>query len=164
MRQKFLKLRERYRRRGKTLLYVDETGFEESVVREYAYGLIGQRVYGLRKGGNRSRTSFLGGLLNGKIVAPWTFKGTCNSELFNKWIEHELAPIINDDIVVIMDNAAFHKSLKTKELIENTGATLMFLPPYSPDYNPIEKTFGNMKNKRQNSPNIKINDLIIQSM
>ena len=63
-----------------------------------------------------------------------------------------------------MDNATFHKSKKTKELIENTGATLLFLPPYSPDYCDIEKTFGNMKSKRQNHPNIKIDDLIIQSM
>ena len=98
-------------------MYVDETGFEESAEREYAYGLVGKRVYGLRNGQNRSRTSFVGGLLDGKIVAPWTFKGTCDTVLFNKWIDCELAPILNDEIVVIMDNATFHKSKETKELI-----------------------------------------------
>ncbi|MFN5609385.1 MAG: transposase [Holosporales bacterium] len=67
------------------------------------------------------------------------FRGTCNTEVFNTWIEQQLLPILDDKSLVIMDNAVFHKSQKTKDLIESVGAKLLFLPPYSPDLNPIEK-------------------------
>ena len=63
-------------------------------------------------------------------------------------------------MVVIMDNAAFHKSEKTKELIQNTGAELLFLPPYSPDLNPIENSFGTIKKNRSNYPNIPLEQII----
>ena len=69
--------------------------------------------------------------------------------------------MLNENHVVILDNAAFHKSQKTLELIENTGAKLMFLPPYSPDIMPIENTFGTIKKKRKYNHNISIDELII---
>ena len=75
------------------------------------------------------------------------FKGTCNTELFNAWIEQVLLPELKPGQVVILDNAAFHKSPKTKELIESAGCKLLFLPPYSPDLNPIETFWANLKAK-----------------
>ena len=71
------------------------------------------------------------------------FKGTCNTEVFNAWIEQVLLSELKPGQVVIMDNAAFHKS--PKELIESIGYKLLFLPPYSPDLNPIEKYWANLK-------------------
>ena len=73
------------------------------------------------------------------------FNGSCNTELFEAWIEQFLIKELKPGQVVIMDNTSFHKSKKTKSLIESVGCKLVFLPPYSPDLNPIEKFWANMK-------------------
>jgi len=73
------------------------------------------------------------------------FNGSCNRELFNGWVEHFLIKELKPGQFVVMDNASFHKSQKTKDLIESVGCKLIFLPPYSPDLNPIEKFWANMK-------------------
>jgi transposase len=73
------------------------------------------------------------------------FNGSCNSLLFESWVEHFLIKELRPGQIVIMDNAAFHRSEKTKNLIESVGCKLIFLPPYSPDLNPIEKFWANMK-------------------
>jgi transposase len=73
------------------------------------------------------------------------FNGSCNTELFNSWVENFLIKELNPGQVVVMDNASFHKSQRTKELIASVGCRILFLPPYSPDLNPIEKFWANMK-------------------
>ncbi len=73
------------------------------------------------------------------------FNGSCNTRLFEGWVEQCLIKELKAGQVVIMDNAAFHRSQKTKNLIESVGCKLIFLPPYSPDLNPIEKFWANMK-------------------
>jgi len=73
------------------------------------------------------------------------FNGSCNTELFNNWVEHFLIKELIPGQFVVMDNASFHKSQKTRELIESVGCKVIFLPPYSPDMNPIEKFWANMK-------------------
>ncbi|MBL3284685.1 IS630 family transposase domain protein [Rickettsiales endosymbiont of Paramecium tredecaurelia] len=73
------------------------------------------------------------------------FNGSCNTQLIEAWLEKFLIKELKAGQVVIMDNAAFHKSQKVKELIESVGCKLVFLPPYSPDLNPIEKFYANMK-------------------
>ena len=73
------------------------------------------------------------------------FNGSCNRNLFENWIEQFLIKELKPGQVVVMDNAAFHKSQRTKELIDSVGCKLIFLPPYSPDLNPIEKFWANMK-------------------
>jgi len=73
------------------------------------------------------------------------FNGSCNTALFNQWVEQFLIKELKPGQAVIMDNASFHKSQKTKDLIESVGCRLIFLPPYSPDLNPIEKFWANMK-------------------
>ena len=91
------------------------------------------------------RESFVAGKIGSKIIAPFCYQGTCNTDLFNFWVEHFLLPELSVGQVVILDNATFHKSLKTKELIESTGCRVLFLPPYSPDFNPIEIFWANFK-------------------
>ncbi len=81
------------------------------------------------------------------ILAPLCFQGTCNTKLFDYWIEHFLIPELKPGQVVIMDNATFHKSRKTQELIEQAKCKILFLPPYSPDLNPIEKFWAWLKYK-----------------
>jgi putative transposase len=117
-------------------------------------------VHGIRSGHTRPRTSLLAALIDNKLTAPMLFEGTCNAVIFNAWIEHMLAPHLDENCVVVMDNAAFHKSIKTRQLIYKTKARLLFLPPYSPDFNPIEQTFGTLKRKRSYQPDISIDDLI----
>ena len=73
------------------------------------------------------------------------FNGSCNTDLFNNWVEHFLIKELKPGQVVIMDNASFHKSEITQKLIESIGCIIIFLPPYSPDLNPIEKFWANMK-------------------
>ena len=80
-----------------------------------------------------------------KSIAPFVFNGTCNTELFNNWVEQFLIKELTAGQVVVLDNATFHKSKKTKELIESVGCRVIFLLPYSPDLNPIEKFWANMK-------------------
>jgi transposase len=73
------------------------------------------------------------------------FNGSCNTSVFNSWVESFLIKELIPGQFVVMDNAAFHKSIKTRELIESAGCKVIFLPPYSPDLNPIEKFWANMK-------------------
>jgi transposase len=148
-RKRFLRLRERYVRRGKTLVHVDECGFAPLVTRRYAYAPKGQRVYGLTSGQRKPRTSLIAARINGGLHVPFLFEGTCDTEVFNCWLETLLCPRLTEAHVVIMDNATFHKSPETAQLIEKAGATLLFLSPYSPDLNPIEKDFAALKKNRE---------------
>ena len=90
-------------------------------------------------------TNIIAGLVNNKSIAPMVFNGACNTELFNSWVEKFLIKELRSGQFVVMDNASFHKSRKTRELIETVGYKAIFLPPYSPDLNPIEKFWANMK-------------------
>ena len=75
------------------------------------------------------------------------FEGTCDTDLFNVWLKQELLPSLTPGQVLILDNASFHKSVATRKLVESFGCEIFFLPPYSPDLNPIEKYWANMKTK-----------------
>lgn len=130
-RKNFLRLRERFARRGLRPVHIDECGFAPSAARRYGYAPKGQRVYGLISGHTRPRTSLIAARIEGRLEEPSLFEGTCNAEVFNEWLKRQLCPRLNGDHLVVMDNAAFHKSPETTELIEKTGAKLLFLPPYS---------------------------------
>lgn len=118
---------------------------EEGSCKEYAWSEIGRPVQGKRSGKTYKRVNIMAALNQGKCLAPFTFYGSCNTEIFNLWVEKVLIPELTPGKVVILDNAAFHKSKKTRELIENAGCHVIFLPPYSPDLNPIEKFWAKMK-------------------
>jgi transposase len=77
------------------------------------------------------------------------FEGTGNTQLFHHWLEKELCPLLNDTPLIVMDNVPFHRSEKTKQLITAKGAPLLFLPPYSPDLNPLEHDFATIKKIRE---------------
>lgn len=82
---------------------------------------------------------------NQAILAPLTFKGSCNTALIEGWVEHGLVPQLTPGQVVILDHASFHKSDTIRDLIEQAGCQVLFLPPYSPDLNKIEKFRARMK-------------------
>jgi transposase len=75
------------------------------------------------------------------------FEGTCNTEVFNQWLEHMLLPQWASGSTMVLDNASFHKSEHTCRLVERAGCQLLYLPPYGPDLNPIEKLWANLKRR-----------------
>lgn len=103
--------RERARRRGKTLVYVDESGFEPTASRRHAYAAKGQRVQGLVSGHKRPRTSLLAARIGPRLEAPLLFDGTCNTVVFNTGLAQYLCPLLTPQHVVILDNAASTKAL-----------------------------------------------------
>lgn len=107
-------------------------------------------MIGERAGKRFARESFVAGLKNKNIVAPFCYQGTMDNVLFNFWLSNFLLPQIGSGNIVIMDNAAFHKSPNTSKLISEAGCALIFLPAYSPDLNPIEKFWANLKKKIKN--------------
>ena len=88
-----------------------------------------------------------------KRFSPLLFSGTCTKALFKRWLEQSLIPALRPGQMVVMDNAAIHKSQEVRQLIGKAGCELLFLPPYSPDFNPVEKTFGTLRKRRQFMPN-----------
>lgn len=126
-------------------MYVDECGLQESLTREYARSLIGERCVTDIPGKREARTSIIAGLNQGHSVAPMMFKGYCNTEVVKTWVEEMLIPELKPDQIIIWDNASFHQSPEFKKLIESAGCTLLHLPTYSPDLNPIEKWWAKLK-------------------
>jgi transposase len=127
------------------IIWVDETGIEQQMHRPYAREIIGKRAFSNISGKRVPRTTLIAGYVQGRLTAPMHFKGTTDTQMFNMWIENMLLPELKPHHVVIMDNATFHRSEKTKELIESKGATLLFQPKYSPDLNKIEPQWANLK-------------------
>lgn len=127
------------------LVYLDESGFDHSMHRPFARAKRGQKVIGEVSGKFRKRISMIAGYCQNKFIAPMTFDGYCNTETFNIWLEKMLLPELREGQTIILDNASFHKSKKTIELVESVGCNILFLPPYSPDFNPIEKAWAHIK-------------------
>lgn len=128
-------------------MYLDESGIDENIVQERAWVQKGQTVIGERVGKYKKRTTVIAALNQGKIIAPFYFKGYTDTNVFLTWLKQCLIPDLRPGQVVVMDNASFHKSKKIEALINAAGCTLLYLPPYSPDLNPIEKCWANIKQK-----------------
>ena len=144
-RRSYLKKLHRFQAKGHPIVYIDETGFAPTCHRDYAYGPVGQRIYGDVGSARRPRQSLVGGYCDGKLLAPVLFEGTCNTDLFNTWLQEQLLPVLPPRSVLVMDNATFHKSQETRDVIKAAGHFVLFLPPYSPHLNPIEKLWSNIK-------------------
>lgn len=127
------------------LVYIDESGIDLTICKDKGWSVKGSPISAKKSGKYYQRTNIIAGLVNNKSIAPMIFNGSCTTDLFNSWVEGFLIKELKAGQFVVMDNAAFHKSQKTKELIESVGCKVIFLPPYSPDFNPIEKFWANMK-------------------
>ena len=145
---------------GKTIIYVDECGFADESYRRYGYAPKGECVLGLIPSQKTRTTTLVAARIGSSFTVPCLFDGSCNSACFNAWIEVFLCPRLSASDVVVLDNARIHKTLRTRELIEGSGAEVLFLPPYSPDYNPIEHDFANIKRLREYNSDITIDDVI----
>lgn len=131
------------------LIYLDESGFDLNMKKDYGWKSKGQRLYD-NKSGNRKnkRITVISAYSNQtkQLIAPMYFEGNTDAVIFNQWIEEFLIPELKSGQTVILDNAAFHKSSRTTELINSANCKLLYLPPYSPDFNPIEQKWGHVKN------------------
>jgi putative transposase len=126
-------------------VYVDECGLDESIHRDYARSPVGQKVMADISGKRAERTSIIAGLNQENTLAPWYFKGYCNTEVILLWVKEVFLPCLKAGMTIIWDNATFHTSSQIKKLIESAGCTLIFLPTYSPDLNPIEHYWAKLK-------------------
>jgi transposase len=127
-------------------IWTDECGIEEEVERYYGRCARGERLHADRSGKTRHcRTTVIAAYRQKKLEAPFRFKGHTNTTVFNTWVQRCLVPLLNPDDWVILDNGAFHKSPHAKKAIEDKGAHILFLPPYSPDLNDIEPQWASLK-------------------
>jgi transposase len=107
----------------------------------------GERLRAAIPHGHWQTTTFVAGLRNSGIIAPMVLDGPINGELFGAYVEQILVPELRGGDIVIMDNLGSHKGAGVRTAIEAAGASLLYLPPYSPDFNPIEKAFAKLKAK-----------------
>ena len=126
-------------------VYVDESGFDRHYCREYARAPRGEKVHEVVPGRGFKRTSIVAGKMGDKIVAPFLYDGTMHGEMFDVWFEEQLLAETPEDTVIIMDNASFHRKKRLFEIAGRHNRRLIFLPPYSPELNPIEHFWSWLK-------------------
>ena len=127
------------------LVFIDETATSTAMARAYGRAERGARCEAGVPRGHWQTTTFVGGLRYEGIAAPMVLDGAMNGALFRAYTEQMLAPELARGDIVIMDNLAAHKVAGVREAIERAGAWLLYLPPYSPDLNPIEMAFAKLK-------------------
>lgn len=127
------------------LVFIDETWASTNMARLRGRAPKGQR---LRMGiphGHWKTTTFVAGLRTDGMIAPWVLDGPINRDAFETYVEKVLVSELGPGDIVVMDNLPSHKGPRVREMIEAAGATLLYLPPYSPDFNPIEQAFSKLK-------------------
>ena len=127
------------------LVFVDETAVTTKMVRLRGRSLRGERLKGHAPFGRWSTQTFIAGLRTHGLTAPWIINQAMDRVAFDCWVETQLAPTLDRGDVVILDNLAVHKSQKAAKILKERGAWFLFLPPYSPDLNPIEMAFAKLK-------------------
>jgi transposase len=127
------------------LVFLDETWASTNMARRYGRCRRGQRLRSAVPHGHWKTTTFIAGLRLTGIVAPMVLDGPINGRSFQIWVDRVLIPDLRPGDIVIMDNLASHKRPGVRASIEAAGATVRYLPPYSPDFNPIEKAFSKLK-------------------
>jgi len=130
---------------GGRLIFLDETWTTTAMTRRYAWADVGARAIGHAPNGHWKTTTFLAGLTCEGLIAPFVLDGPINAECFLAYVEQILAPVLREGDTVILDNLSSHKNEQATRLIASAGARLLFLPPYSPDLNPIEMAFAKFK-------------------
>ncbi len=133
------------------LIYLDESGVSTQMTRLYARAPRGQRVHATVPGGNWKMLTILGAMDHNGMLAAMTVEAATDSDVFFAYLENVLCPKLRPGHVVVMDNLSVHKVDGVRQRIEATGARVLYLPPYSPDLNPIEKLWSKLKQGLQNA-------------
>jgi transposase len=127
------------------LVFVDEMGTHTSLAPLYAYAPVGQRAFFEVPRNRGKNTTLLTSLHSGGMGPSMTVEGATTSRVFETYVKRLLAPALRPGRVVVMDNLGAHRPKRIRELIERRGCELIYLPPYSPDFNPIEEAFSKIK-------------------
>lgn len=126
-------------------MFLDETGATTKMARRHGRAPRGQRLRASVPHGHWKTTTFIGGLRLGGMTAPMVLDGPMTGVWFQAYVEQVLVPTLQPGDIVILDNLACHRNAAARRAIEAAGASLLFLPPYSPDLNPIENAFSKLK-------------------
>ena len=126
-------------------MFIDETWASTNMARRYGRAPRGQRLRASVPHGHWKTTTFVAGLRLTGITAPFVLDGAINRNAFETYVARVLLPELRPGDVVVMDNLSSHKGPRVREMIEAVGASLRYLPPYSPDMNPIENAFAKLK-------------------
>ena len=127
------------------LVFIDETGLNTKMARLYGRSRKGTRCVDKVPQGHWKTTTFIGALRREALEAPWLIEGAMDGKAFLTYVQNCLCPTLQAGDIVFCDNLGVHKSPSVREAIEKRGATLRFLPSYSPDFNPIEQAFAKLK-------------------
>ena len=127
------------------LVFIDETWVKTNMAPLRGWAPRGERLAGHHPHGHWRTLTFLAALRADRIDAPCLFNGPINGESFTAWVEQALVPTLSPGDLVVMDNLGSHKGRAVRAAIRRAGAHLLFLPPYSPDLNPIEQVFAKLK-------------------
>jgi len=127
------------------LVFIDETGTSTNMARLRGRAPRGERLVGKVPHGHWKTTTFVAGLRASSLTAPCVLDGPMNGDAFLAYVEQVLVQTLKPGDIVVMDNLSSHKAPTIRQAIEAAGATLLYLPPYSPDFNPIEQLFAKLK-------------------
>ncbi len=156
--------RQRWRRRQGGFdparpIFIDETWAKTNMARAYGRCRRGTRLIGRVPHGHWKTTTFVAGLRRDGITAPFVIDHPMNGLIFRTYVARVLAPTLRPGDIVILDNLGSHKGNEVRRLIEARGAHLLFLPPYSPDLNPIELAFARLKALLRKAAERSVDDL-----
>ena len=127
------------------LAFIDETSLKTNMIKKTGWAPRGERLIDHAPHGHWNTQTFIAALRHDRLDAPWILKGAMDREMFDLYIETQLAPTLHKGDVVILDNLPAHKSPKSQALLKEQGNWFLFLPRYSPDLNPIEMAFAKLK-------------------
>jgi transposase len=127
------------------LVFIDEAAVKTNLTRFRGRSPKGERLTAAAPFGSWNTQTFIAGLTSEGLIAPWVIKGAMNGAAFETYIRTQLAPVLQPRTVVILDNLATHKNVAAANALKERGCWFLFLPPYSPDLNPIEMAFSKLK-------------------
>jgi transposase len=130
---------------GRRFVFLDETAATTAMTRLYGWGQRGERLVDAAPWGHWKTSTVIAGLRSDGVIAPCVLDGAMTGELFRAYVEQILAPALTPGDVVVMDNLPVHKVAGVEAAIRAAGASLLYLPSYSPDLNPIEQLFAKLK-------------------
>lgn len=130
---------------SRRLVFVDESGANTKMTRLYGRCPVGQRLVAPVPQGHYQTSTLIAAVRLSGPCAPWLFEGPMDGEMFLAWVQQGLVPELQPRDVVILDNLTTHKVVGVRTAIERAGAQLLYLPPYSPDFNPIENLWSKVK-------------------
>ena len=130
---------------ARKLVFIDESGAKTNMTRLYGRAKNGERAVDSSPGGHWHTTTMIAAVTLDGYQAPMVIQGATNQDVFKVYVEQFLLPTLNPGDCVVLDNLSAHKGSEIREMIESVGAELWFLPPYSPDLNPIEKMWSKVK-------------------